>query len=100
MGFDVDLQPVPQPADYLAALALDNDVHAVALLGVGIAAEPILRNLMQTLDSIGGGDILLALDHSGLYDRLSQGESYPLVHLADVGLASAAHLLDALEHKR
>jgi methylmalonyl-CoA mutase len=100
LGFDVDLQPLLKPADHLAAMALDNDVHAVVILGVHSAAEPLLRDLMQALASGGGEDILLALDHLGVYDRLRQGGSHPIAWLPGAGVVSAARLLDALERKR
>ena len=100
MGFDVDLQPLLKPADHLAAMALDNDVHAVVILGVRSAAEPLLRDLMQALASGGGEDILLALDHLGVYDRLRQGGSHPVAWLPGAGVVSAARLLDALERIR
>jgi len=72
-------------------------VHAVVILGVGSVAEPLLRDLMQALASGGGEDILLALDHLGVYDRLRQGGSHPLAWLPGAGVVSAARLLDALE---
>ena len=100
MGFDVDLQPLLKPADHLAAMALDNDVHAVVILGVGSVAEPLLRDLMQALASGGGEDILLALDHLGVYDRLRQDGSHPMAWLPGTGVVSAARLLDALEQIR
>lgn len=99
VGFDVDLPPVLKPSDNLASMAMDNDVHAVAVLGVHSTSEPLLRVLIQDLTSGGGEDILLALDHSGVYNQLSQGGLHPLAYLPDLGLASAAHLLDALERK-
>jgi len=76
MGFDVDLQPLLKPADHLAAMALDNDVHAVVILGVGSVAEPLLRDLMQALASGGGEDILLALDH--LAFTIASGRTGPI----------------------
>jgi methylmalonyl-CoA mutase len=99
MGFDVDLQPVLMPADHLAAMAIDNDVHAVVVLGVCSAAEPQLRDLIRVLAS-GGGDILLAIDHADVYDRLRQEGRQPLVWLSDAGVASAARLLGAIERMR
>ena len=40
MGFDVDLQPLLKPADHLAAMALDNDVHAIVILGSAALPNP------------------------------------------------------------
>lgn len=100
LGFDVDLQPVLKHLNYLAAMALDNDVHAVVILGVHSAAEPLLRELIQALAAGGGEDILLALDHLGVYDRLRQGMSHPMAWLPGVDLVSAARFLDALEYIR
>jgi len=97
VGFDVDLQPVLMPADHLAAMALDNDVHAVVILGVHSAAEPLLGDLVRALASGGGEDIVLALDHADVYDRLRQGGPLPLVWLSDAGVVSAARLLGAIE---
>jgi len=55
---------------------------------------------MQALASGGGEDILLALDHLGVYDRLRQGGSHPVAWLPGAGVVSAARLLDALERIR
>jgi methylmalonyl-CoA mutase cobalamin-binding domain/chain len=99
MGFDVDLQPVLMPADHLAAIALDNDVHAVVVLGVSSAAEPQLRDLIRALASGGGGNIILALDHMDVCDSLRQGGDRPLVWLSDAGVASASRLLGTIERR-
>jgi methylmalonyl-CoA mutase cobalamin-binding domain/chain len=100
LGFDVDLQPVLKHLDYLAAMALDNDVHAVVILGVRSAAEPLLKDLIQALAAGGGENILLALDHSGVYDHLRQDESHPVAWLPDGSLVSATRLLDAIDRIR
>jgi methylmalonyl-CoA mutase cobalamin-binding domain/chain len=100
LGFDVDLQPVLKHLDYLAAMALDNDVHAVVILGVRRAAEPMLRELIQALVAGGGEDILLALDHPGVCDHLRQDESHPVAWLPDGSWVSAARLLDAIDRLR
>jgi methylmalonyl-CoA mutase cobalamin-binding domain/chain len=99
-GFDVDLPPMPMPPDHLAAMALDNDVHAVVLLTVRSADEPLLRELIQALSSGGAEDIVLALDHPVVCERLRRNGSHPLVCLPDGGLLSVARLLDALERNR
>jgi len=53
-------------------MALDNDVHAVVILG-STAQRTHPADLMQALASSGGEDILLALDHLGVYDRSADG---------------------------
>jgi methylmalonyl-CoA mutase cobalamin-binding domain/chain len=99
-GFDVDLPPMPMPPDHLAAMALDNDVHAVVILTVRSADEPLLRELIQALSSGGAEDIVLALDHPAVCERLRRNGSHPLVCLPDGGLLSVARLLNALERNR
>jgi methylmalonyl-CoA mutase cobalamin-binding domain/chain len=99
-GFDVDLPPMPMPADHLAAMALDNDVHAVVIIGVRGADEPLMHDLVRVLASGGGADVVVALDHPAVCERLGQDGSHPLECLPDGGLLSAAHLLDALERSR
>jgi len=99
-GFDVDLPPMPMPPDHLAAMALDNDVHAVVLLTVRSADEARLRELIRALSSGGAEDIVLAVDHPAVCERLSRNGSHPLVCLPESGMRSAARLLDALESHR
>ena len=100
LGFDVDLQPVLKHLDHLAAMALDNDVHAVVILGVRGAAEPMLRDLAHSLDASGSEDVFLALDDSGIADSLRQNTSHPMVWFKNPGLEAVACLLDALERLR
>jgi methylmalonyl-CoA mutase cobalamin-binding domain/chain len=100
LGFDVDLQPVLKNTDHLAAMALDNDVHAVMILGVCSVDEPRLRELIQILAEGGGQDILLALDHPGVCDALRRDGRHPLACLPDSSAASAVRLLDALDRIR
>jgi methylmalonyl-CoA mutase cobalamin-binding domain/chain len=100
LGFDVDLQPVLKHLDQLAAMALDNDVHAVVILGVRRESESMLRGLIQAVAAGGGEDILLALDHPGVCDRLRQDVSHPLAWLPDGSWVSAARLLDAIDRIR
>jgi methylmalonyl-CoA mutase cobalamin-binding domain/chain len=99
-GFDVDLPPMPMPPDHLAAMALDNDVHAVVILTVRSADESLLRELIRALSSGGAEDIVLAIDHPAVCDRLRRHGSHPLVCLPDGGMLSVARLLDALERQR
>lgn len=99
-GFDVDLPPMPMPPDHLAAMAQDNDVHAVVILTVRSADEPLLRELIRALSSGGAEDIVLAIDHPVVCESLRRDGSHPLVCLPDGGMLSVARLLDALERNR
>jgi len=97
VGFDVDCQPVLNPSDNTARMAVDNDVHAVVFLGIHSGSEPMLRDLAHTLDTSGSKDVVLALDNSGIADRLRHCTSHPLVWFPSASLDSVARLLDALE---
>jgi methylmalonyl-CoA mutase len=100
IGFDVDLQPVLKGSNHVAVMAMDNDVHAVAILGADRATEAMLLDLMHALNSAGCADVILAIDHLRVCDSLRQSGSHPVVWLPDTGISSAACLLAALERIR
>jgi methylmalonyl-CoA mutase cobalamin-binding domain/chain len=97
IGFDVDLQPVLRPLDDLARMAVDNDVHALLIIGAGRAKRQILQDLVRTLENTGGRDVLLALDDAAVCDILMQSTPCPVVWFQNAGPDSAARLLDSLE---
>ena len=96
-GFDVDLQPVLKPSDDLARMAVDNDVHALLILGVDSAKQQALQDLTRALEASGREDVLLALDDRGICDSLMQGTHHPVVWFQKASLDSVARMLDALE---
>lgn len=97
IGFDVDLQPVLKPLDDLARLAVDNDVHALLVLGVGCAKQQMLQDLTRSLEASGSANVVLALDDAASCDLLRQCTQHPVICFQNAGTGSVARLLDALE---
>jgi methylmalonyl-CoA mutase cobalamin-binding domain/chain len=97
IGFDVDLQPVLKPSDDLGRMAVENDVHALLVLGVDRSKQQILQDLARSLEASRSEDILLELDDAGSCDFLMQCTHHPVICFQDAGMDSVARLLDALE---
>jgi methylmalonyl-CoA mutase len=61
MGFDVDIHTSVQSPVEIARLALENDVHVAGIPGISKDNRELISNLIDTMESKGNKNILLAL---------------------------------------
>ena len=59
MGFDVDIGPLFQTPEEAARMAVENDVHVVAMSSLAAGHKTLLPQLVGELEKLGRGDILV-----------------------------------------
>jgi methylmalonyl-CoA mutase len=59
MGFDVDIGPLFQTPEEAARMAIENDVHVVAMSSLAAGHKTLLPQLVTELEKLGRGDILV-----------------------------------------
>jgi methylmalonyl-CoA mutase len=59
MGFDVDIGPLFQTPEEAARMAVENDVHVVAMSSLAAGHKTLLPQLVAELEKQGRGDILV-----------------------------------------
>ncbi len=59
MGFDVDIGPLFQTPEEAARMAVENDVHVVAMSSLAAGHKTLLPQLVAELEKLGRGDILV-----------------------------------------
>jgi methylmalonyl-CoA mutase len=59
MGFDVDIGPLFQTSEEAARMAVENDVHVVAMSSLAAGHKTLLPQLVGELGKLGRGDILV-----------------------------------------
>ena len=59
MGFDVDIGPLFQTPEEAARMAVENDVHVVAMSSLAAGHKTLLPQLVAELQKLGRGDILV-----------------------------------------
>ncbi|MDQ5980809.1 MAG: methylmalonyl-CoA mutase [Verrucomicrobiota bacterium] len=59
MGFDVDIGPLFQTPEEAARMAVENDVHVVAMSSLAAGHKTLLPQLVSELEKQGRGDILV-----------------------------------------
>jgi methylmalonyl-CoA mutase len=76
MGFDVDIGPLFQTAEEAARMAVENDVHVVAMSSLAAGHKTLLPQLVGELAKLGRADILVvcggvipAQDYAYLYEH-------------------------------
>jgi len=76
MGFDVDIGPLFQTAEEAARMAVENDVHVVAMSSLAAGHKTLLPQLVGELGKLGRSDILVvcggvipAQDYAYLYEH-------------------------------
>lgn len=76
MGFDVDIGPLFQTPDETARMAVENDVHVVAISSLAGGHKTLLPQLVEELGKLGRGDIMVvvggvipAQDYEFLYGK-------------------------------
>ena len=80
LGFDVDISPMFQTPEEGARMAVENDVHVVGVSSQVAAHKTLVPQLIEALNSEGGGDILVVVggiipptDYDFLYDAGAAG---------------------------
>ncbi len=76
MGFDVDIGPLFQTPEEAARMAVENDVHVVAMSSLAAGHKTLLPQLVAELEKLNRGDILVvcggvipAQDYAYLYEH-------------------------------
>ncbi|MBN2789838.1 MAG: methylmalonyl-CoA mutase [Candidatus Delongbacteria bacterium] len=107
LGFDVDMGPLFQTPEEAAKMAVENDVHVLAVSSLAAGHKTLVPGVIEELEKLGREDIMIvvggvipAQDYEFLYDAGAIAIFGPGTVISDSAIKILEILIKKVEHDR